>query len=133
MATDQPQSGETPPIAQDPSAQEGQEQQQVQIVLDDTNAHVAYANAAAVRQTDEVVVIDFALNLNPTPPPGGRQTIRVSQRLIVNYNTAHRLAALLQHAVQRQQEAMRQRQAQAQAQAQAEAFIPPGGGSGEQS
>ena len=43
--------------------------------------------------------MDFALNLNPFGK--GRQKVRVSQRLIMNYFTAKRLLGALQMTVQR--------------------------------
>ena len=72
---------------------------QSEVVLDDKNAHIAYANFARVTATPEEVIIDFALN--PNPFMTGRQDIQVSQRLIVNFYTAKRLWIALGQTIQR--------------------------------
>jgi hypothetical protein len=73
--------------------------QQAEIVVNEEGAHAAYANFARVTGTPEEVIVDFALN--PNPFATGRQEVRVSQRLIMNYFTAKRLLAALQVTVQR--------------------------------
>ena len=72
---------------------------QSEVVLDDKNAHIAYANFARVTATPEEVIIDFALN--PNPFMTGRQEIPVAQRLILNFFTAKRLLLALNHTLQR--------------------------------
>lgn len=94
---------ETPQPPATPGDQPQQQTRQVEIVLDDREAHAAYANLAAVRQTTEEVIMDFALNINP-PNPQGQQNLRVSQRLIVNYYTAKRLCIALQGAIIRHEQ-----------------------------
>jgi hypothetical protein len=66
---------------------------QPDVVLDDSHAATAYANFARVFTTPEEVIIDFALN--PDPFRQGRQEIKVSQRLVLNFFTAKRLAGVL--------------------------------------
>jgi hypothetical protein len=73
--------------------------QQAEIVVNEEGAHAAYANFARVTGTPEEVIVDFALN--PNPFATGRQEVKVSQRLIMNYFTAKRLLAALQVTVQR--------------------------------
>lgn len=72
---------------------------QTEIVLDDKDAHIAYANFARVTATPEEVIIDFALNQNPFQQ--GRQEMSVAQRLILNFFTAKRLLLALNHTLQR--------------------------------
>ena len=75
------------------------EGQQAEVVLNDEHANAAYSNYARVTGTPEEVIFDFALN--PNPFAAGRQEIRVSQRLVMNYFTAKRLLGALQMTVQR--------------------------------
>jgi hypothetical protein len=84
-----------------PGAQEpGQPaQQQAEIVLDDKSAHAAYSNFARVTATPEEVIIDFGLN--PNPFMAGKQEVKVTQRLIMNFYTAKRLASALGMTLQR--------------------------------
>jgi hypothetical protein len=83
-----------------PGAQEpGQQAQQAEIVLDDKSAHAAYSNFARVTATPEEVIIDFGLN--PNPFMAGKQEVKVTQRLIMNFYTAKRLASALGMTLQR--------------------------------
>ena len=72
--------------------------QQMEVVVDDSAAHAAYANFARVTATPEEVIVDFALN--PQPFATGRQEVKVSQRLIMNFFTAKRLLGALHMALQ---------------------------------
>jgi hypothetical protein len=80
------------PGAQDPG-------QQAEIVLDDKTAHAAYSNFARVTATPEEVIIDFGLN--PNPFMAGKQEVKVTQRLIMNFYTAKRLTSALGMTLQR--------------------------------
>ena len=82
-----------------PEAQQRQAVQQTEVVVDDSAAHAAYANFARVTATPEEVIVDFALN--PQPFAVGRQEVKVSQRLIMNFYTAKRLLGALQMTIQR--------------------------------
>ena len=87
-----------------PGAQErGHQAQQAEIVLDDKSAHEAYSNFARVTATPEEVIIDFGLN--PNPFMAGRQEVKVTQRLIMNFYTAKRLASALGMTLQRHEAA----------------------------
>ncbi len=81
--------------------QPNQPPQRPQIQIDDTKAHVAYANFCRVTGTPEELIIDFGLN----PQPFGIPTspIPINQRLIVNFYTAKRMLHALQLTVQRQE------------------------------
>jgi hypothetical protein len=83
-----------------PGAHEpGQQAQQAEIVLDDKAAYAAYSNFARVTATPEEVIIDFGLN--PNPFMAGKQEVQVTQRLIMNFYTAKRLASALGMTLQR--------------------------------
>ena len=73
--------------------------QQMEVVVDESGAHAAYANFARVTATPEEVIVDSALN--PQPFATGRQEVKVSQRLIMNFYTAKRLLGALQMTIQR--------------------------------
>ena len=90
---------ENTPTTPEQQGQQGAQAPQSEVVLDDKNAHIAYANFARVTATPEEVIIDFALN--PNPFMAGRQDIQVSQRLIVNFYTAKRLWIALGQTIQR--------------------------------
>jgi hypothetical protein len=77
----------------------GQQQLQAEVVLHDTNAHAAYSNFARVTATPEEVIVDFGLN--PNPFQAGKQEVTVTQRLIMNFYTAKRLASALMMTLQR--------------------------------
>jgi hypothetical protein len=82
----------------------GEEQGQVQseVALNDREAHAAYSNFARVTATPEEVIVDFALN--PNPFQAGRQEVKVSQRLIMNFYTAKRLCSALAMTLQRHEQ-----------------------------
>ena len=84
------------PGAQGPGQQAAQ---QSEIVLNDQGAHAAYSNFARVTATPEEVIIDFGLN--PNPFMAGKQEVKVTQRLIMNFYTAKRLASALGMTLQR--------------------------------
>lgn len=85
-------------------AQGGEPQgQQIRIELIDDGVEALYANLCRVSSTPEEVILDLALN--PNPLAATSQTLRVSQRVILNHYTAKRLAALLAATVQRHEQA----------------------------
>lgn len=92
---------QAPAIPADPSG--GPQGQQIRIELDDSNVSALYANLCRVSSTPEEVILDLALN--PNPLGTGSQSLRVSQRVILNHFTAKRLAALLTATVQRHEQA----------------------------
>lgn len=62
------------------------------VPVDDEYAESTYANFCRVMGTPEEVILDLALNPHG---PGQNQTVKIQQRIIVNYYTAKRLASLL--------------------------------------
>ncbi|MCA9080803.1 MAG: DUF3467 domain-containing protein [Planctomycetaceae bacterium] len=85
------------------AAQPQDQGQQVRLELDDSDVDAIYANLCRVSSTPEEVILDLALNPNPVGAPV--QTLRVSQRVILNHYTAKRLAALLTATVGRHEQA----------------------------
>jgi len=85
------------------SARNADQQAQIRLELDDSHVPALYANLCRVSSTPEEVILDVALNPNPT----GAQTqkIQISQRVILNHYTAKRLAALLTATVQHHEQA----------------------------
>jgi Protein of unknown function (DUF3467) len=83
--------------------QSGQAGQQSTITIDDAAVEAHYANFCRVSSTPEELVLD--LGLNPQPYATGPQTIRVSQRIILNHYTAKRLLSALSMALQRHEQA----------------------------
>lgn len=63
-----------------------------------------YANFARVSPAPEELILEFGLNPNlpGTNPP---KTVKISQRIVLNYFTAKRLWAALSMAVQRHEQA----------------------------
>jgi hypothetical protein len=90
------------PLGEEP----GPQPMQAEIVLNDRDAHAAYSNFARVTATPEEVIIDFALN--PNPFIAGKQEVRVTQRLIMNFYTAKRLCRVLLTTLQRHEQAFGQ-------------------------
>ncbi|MCH8921580.1 MAG: DUF3467 domain-containing protein [Planctomycetes bacterium] len=91
------------PAADKPAADQPQQQQRLQIQLDDTGISARYANFCRVNGTPEELIIDFGLNAQPFGAPA--ETLRVNQRLVINYYTAKRLLAALSMSVQRHEAA----------------------------
>ena len=75
----------------------------VQIPVDESHIAATYANFCRVTGTPEELIVDFGLNkqVAGTSP----DTIQLTQRIIVNFFTAKRLAAALAMAVARHEQA----------------------------
>src|SRR5262245_25077848 len=91
---------ETPTTTQQP------EGQQVQVFLDERELKTMYSNAYRIHTAQEEVVIDLGFNMpNPNPNPqgtGGPQLLfKVTDRVIMSYSNAKRLAASLSQLVRR--------------------------------
>ncbi|MEE2705632.1 MAG: DUF3467 domain-containing protein [Planctomycetota bacterium] len=94
------------PAAEPQAAPQAQPQQQVvrtQVKVDDDSAVTSYANFCRVTGTPEELIIDVGLNSQPIGPQ--TESIRINQRLVLNYFTAKRLLAALQMSVQRHEAA----------------------------
>jgi len=75
------------------------EQQRQPIQVDISSSTTAYANFCRVGGTAEELFIDFGLN---TDQPGTQPVkVPISQRVVLNFYTAKRLAMALQYALQR--------------------------------
>ena len=97
-------SGEKPIEEQ---AREQTGQQQVRLRVDERNMTTSYANAFRTNGTAEEVMMDFGLNL--VTPGGAEKTqpeilFQVSERVILNYYSAKRLAITLSQLIRRHEE-----------------------------
>lgn len=72
---------------------------QSEVVVDDSAALPTYSNFCRVTATPEEVILDFGLNPQPFAP--GRQDVKSSQRIVLNFFTAKRLLTALAMTVQR--------------------------------
>ena len=82
------------------SIEAGAEQQvQTEVVVDDSSTVPTYSNFCRVTATPEEVIMDFGLN--PQPFATGRQDVKASQRIVMNFYTAKRLLTALAMTVQR--------------------------------
>lgn len=84
----------------------GEGQQQVQVLLDERELKTMYANAYRIHQSMEEVVVDLGFNMpNPNPnPQAGQQPqllFKVTDRVIMNYSVAKRLAVSLSQLIKR--------------------------------
>jgi hypothetical protein len=75
----------------------------MQVPVDESHIVAHYANFCRVTGTPEELIVDFGLNkqVAGTTP----DTIQLTQRIIVNFFTAKRLAAALAMAVNRHEQA----------------------------
>ena len=100
-----------------PSAEEGTNvedqareqtgQQQVRLRIDERNMDSCYANAFRTNGTAEEVMLDFGVNLaNPASQQQDKPEIifQVSQRVIMNYYSAKRMAITLSQLIRRHEE-----------------------------
>ena len=92
MAEDHEQAG--PPAGQ---------QQQVQVLVDERDMKTLYANAYRIHTAEQEAVIDFGFNMpNPNAQQGQQQVLlKVTDRVVISYVTAKRLALSLQQLVKR--------------------------------
>ena len=75
----------------------------VQVPVDESHILATYANFCRVTGTPEELIVDFGLNKQVTGT--SPETIQLTQRIIVNFFTAKRLAYALQMAVARHEQA----------------------------
>ena len=73
------------------------------VPVDESHIVATYANFCRVTGTPEELIVDFGLNKQVSGP--APETIQLTQRIIVNFFTAKRLAAALVMAVQRHEAA----------------------------
>ena len=89
------------PETTDPT--QAQAQQQMSAPIEPADLQPIYANFARVTGSPEELVLDFGLNPSPFGAPAA--SIKVSERLVMNYYTAKRLWAALGMALQRHEAA----------------------------
>lgn len=85
------------------------EQQQVQLMLDESQMKTSFANAYRIHTTAEEVVLDYGFNMaNPNPQGGGQQQLlfKVTDRIILSYPNVKRLALSLQQLVRQYEQRM---------------------------
>ena len=93
------------PIEQQAREQTGQ--RQITLRVDERNMTTAYTNAVRTNGTAEEVMLDFGLNMvSPTSAQQGRPEIifSVSERVILNYYSAKRLALALGQLIRRHEQ-----------------------------
>jgi len=102
-------SNETPqstdPVEDQAKQQTGQ--QQVRVRLDERDMTTAYANACRSNGTAEEVLLDFGINtVVPAGEPDGKPEIlfNVTNRIVLNYYSAKRLAISLSQLIRRHEE-----------------------------
>ena len=80
-------------------------QQGVQVMLDERELRTVYSNAYRFHTTADEVIVDVGFNMpNPNPAPqGGQQQLlfKVTDRVILSYTNAKRLAMSLSQLVKR--------------------------------
>ena len=74
----------------------------VQVKVDTSNVKPGYTNFSRVTGTPEELIIDFALNPNPTGVPPN--PLVIDNRVVMNYYTAKRLLRALQISIQRHEQ-----------------------------
>jgi len=110
--TDQLPQGEPHPIDEQARQQAGG--QQVRLRIDQRNMSTSYANAFRTNATADEVILDIGLNqvVPATPGPDGKQQgdvaaemmFDITNRVILNYFTAKRLAITLGQIVRKHEE-----------------------------
>jgi hypothetical protein len=78
-------------------------QQQMQLVLDDRDLRTVYVNGYMFQPSGEEVVLDIGFNLPRPNPQGGQPQVwfKISDRLVMSYPTAKKLAMSLTQFVKR--------------------------------
>ena len=88
-----------------PPATGDQAQQQIQLTVDERELRMTFANSYRFSTTTDEVIMDVCFNMpNPSPNPQGGQhqlLLKVSDRIVMTYPTAKRLAGSLTQLVKR--------------------------------
>ena len=93
------------PIEQQAAEQTGQ--RQMRVGIDERNMQVAYANAFRTNGTAEEVILDFGLNVANAGAGQANQPdviFQVTERVIMNYFSAKRLALTLSQLIRRHED-----------------------------
>lgn len=81
---------------------QGEAQQQTEVVVDDKGLIPDYSNFCRVTATPEEVILDFGLNTQPFAT--GRQDVKANQRIVMNFYTSKRLLTALGMTIQRHEQ-----------------------------
>ena len=76
----------------------------VQVLLDERELRTFYANAYRIHTSSEEVIVDLGFNMpnpNPNAPGGASLLFKVTDRAILSYTNAKRLAMSLTQLVKR--------------------------------
>ncbi len=93
-------------MADETGTETQQGQQGVQVLLDDREAKITYTNAYRIHTAAEEVVLDLGFNMpNPNVQPGQQQQqqllFKVTDRVVLSYVNAKRLAMSLGQLIKR--------------------------------
>ena len=96
--------GKEKPIEEQAREQTGQ--RQVRLRVDEQNLQTSYANAFRTNGTADEVMLDFGLNLvNPAQAQENPEILfQVTDRIIMNYHSAKRMAITLSQLIRRHEE-----------------------------
>src|SRR5258708_7368013 len=88
-------------MAEEIQQQEGQ--QAVQVLLDERDLRTVFTNAYRIHATAEEVVVELGFNMPNPNAQGGQQQVlyKVSERVIMSYSSAKRLALSLGQLIKR--------------------------------
>ena len=81
---------------------QGEAQQQTEVVVDDKGLIPDYSNFCRVTATPEEVILDFGLNTQPFAT--GRQDVKANLRVVTNFYTAKRLLSAMSMTIQRHEQ-----------------------------
>ncbi len=80
-------------------------QQNVQLVVDDREARTVYVNNFFIRQSPEEIIIDLGVSMAQPSQTGQQQVLmKISDRAILSYMTAKRLASALSQLIKRHEQ-----------------------------
>lgn len=86
-------------------APEGAQGQQVQLMLDERELKIVYANAYRIHMAPEELVVDLGFNMpNPNVQPGqanNQVLFKVTDRVVLSYANAKRLTGSLVQLIKR--------------------------------
>ncbi len=88
----------------DESTTGGDQQARRSVNLQMEDSELNYANTAIVTGTPEEVILNFGINTMP-PAREGRTTVQVTDRVILSYPSAKRLAVTLGNIIRRYEDA----------------------------
>src|SRR3954469_17876059 len=89
------------------SEQQGEQQQQIEALVDEREMRTIYSNFFRMFTAPEELILEFCFNMpNPNPAAAGKQQvlIKVADRVILTYPTATRLATSLGQLMKRSEQ-----------------------------